>query len=69
MLHYLDDFLLVEKAEARECEQALGLSLSHCATLGVLIARHKTKGPTASLLLNWMLQRGRCVHQRRNFDV
>ena len=50
VLHYLDDFLLVGKAEARECGQALALSLSHCATLGVPIASQKTEGPTACLV-------------------
>ena len=50
VLHYLDDFFLVGKAESGECEQALALSFSHCATFGVPIACHKTEGPTARLV-------------------
>ena len=48
-MHYLDNVLLFGKAESGECMQALSTALSHCATFGIPIAVHKTKGLASKL--------------------
>ena len=46
VIHYLDDFLLLGAPESAECQEALRTALEWCRRLGILIAVHKTEGPS-----------------------
>ena len=48
-MHYRDDFLVLGPASSEECGEALFTSMQLCQSLGVLIAPHKTEGPSTTL--------------------
>ena len=48
-MHYLDDFLLLGPPDDPGCAQALSQTLKVCQELRVLIAKHKTEGPSSQL--------------------
>ena len=49
LLHYLDDFLTAGSPNTNECQGALDLLISLCASLGVPLAVHKIEGPAPVL--------------------
>ena len=49
MLHYVDDFLSVGKANTGECAKLMGTMAETCDLLGVPLAAEKQEGPTTSL--------------------
>ena len=49
-MHYLDDYLLLGPPDSPICQRALETTLTYCQKLGVLVARHKTEGPSTSLV-------------------
>ena len=50
-LHYLDDFLTMDRAEPRECSQNLDTSLIHtCQSLGLPLKWPKLEGPSTVLI-------------------
>ena len=49
IMHYLDNFLLLGAPGTDECEQALRMTLSTCAELGVPLALDKIEGPATQL--------------------
>ena len=48
-LHYLDDFLFLGAPSSHECAASLQTALQVCRRLGVLVAAHKTEGPSTCL--------------------
>jgi hypothetical protein len=45
IFHYIDDFIIIGAPRSDECANCLGLFLSTCEALGMLISRDKTEGP------------------------
>ena len=48
-LHYLDDFLFLIAPSNQEYASGLQAALQVCDRLGVLVASHKTEGPSTCL--------------------
>ena len=49
IVHYLDDFLVVDSPGTTECKDFLDVTQATCAELGVPLAVDKVEGPTTSL--------------------
>jgi len=49
ILHYLDDFLLVDPPQLPICQQNLDTFIRLCSDLGIHLASEKIEGPTTSL--------------------
>ena len=50
LAHYLDDFILIGKANTSECQRNMQTVLKECTALGVPLARHKLEGPSTCLV-------------------
>ena len=50
IMHYLDDYLVMDYPDSPECQRSLEKILHCCQRLGVPIAQHKTKGPSTQLV-------------------
>ena len=48
-MHYLDDYLLLGPPGVEVCEKALQLSMGICDSLGLRVAKGKTKGPATTI--------------------
>jgi len=51
VIHYLDDFLLVDVPDIEQCEVSLRSSLDWCGRLGIPVVAHKIEGPAVKLML------------------
>ena len=51
IFHYIDDIIIIGAPRSDECANGLGLCLSTCEELGMLISRDKTEGPALRMTI------------------